>query len=63
MKNKIAAAAVAALLTLGLAGCSQQITSSGTGINTIEVELPDGGTVTCVSSTGGGVDCDWDGER
>ncbi|UVT31320.1 hypothetical protein SEA_MARCIE_57 [Microbacterium phage Marcie] len=63
MKKKIAATAVAALLTIGLAGCSQQVTPSGTGINPLEVNLPGGGVVLCVTSSGGGVDCDWDGER
>ncbi|WNN94079.1 membrane protein [Microbacterium phage Fregley] len=63
MKKKIAVAAVAALLTIGLAGCGQQVLPSGTAITPLEVDIPGGGSVLCVASSGGGVDCDWDGER
>ena len=64
MKHRKAALAASALILLAaLTGCGQQVTPSGTGINPIVVDLPDGDTVTCVSTSGGGIDCDWEGTR
>lgn len=60
MKRKLIAVAAIAMLAAGLAGCSQQYAPNGTGFNVMELELPGGGTVVCVGSSGGGVDCDWD---
>lgn len=44
-----------------LAGCGDG--AGGSGVKGVDVELPDGGTVVCVSQGGGGIDCDWDGAR
>lgn len=60
MKRKVTIAAAAMLLAASLSGCAQQYTPSGTGVNVVDVPLPSGGTVTCVSATGGGIDCNWD---
>lgn len=60
----ITAAAVGLIaLPAVLAGCAQQYTPSGTGVNSIDTRLPDGRTVVCVVASGGGVDCDWEGAR
>lgn len=50
-------------LALTLVGCGAQYTPTGTGVTGIDVNLPDGRTVTCVVASGGGSDCDWGGAR
>ncbi|WP_406245878.1 hypothetical protein ACI7YT_12620 [Microbacterium sp. M] len=62
-KSRIWAGVTAALLATALVGCAQQYTPSGTGVNSIDTNLPDGRTVVCVVASGGGVDCDWDGAQ
>lgn len=61
--RKILAGVAALLLATGLVGCSQQYTPGGTGVNAVDVTLPDGRTVTCVVASGGGTDCDWESAR
>lgn len=62
-KTRLAATMTAALLAVALTGCAQQYTSAGTGVNGMDVDLPRGGTVTCVVATGGGISCDWEAAR
>ncbi|QAB17114.1 hypothetical protein Leucomu_03535 [Leucobacter muris] len=50
-------------IALLLAGCANSGYASGSTVNHIEVDLPDGRVVTCVAVGGSSVDCDWDGAR
>ena len=61
------AAALAALL-LALSGCGEDASedTNSNEVDSVDVVLPDGRTVTCltfVDYNAGGIDCDWEGAR
>lgn len=62
--TRTATAIVAMLGSFFLAGCSSNgWTETGSSINAVQVDLPNGKTVTCVNIGAGSVDCDWEGAQ
>lgn len=56
--KRYAIAAAALVATLALAGCGGEYNASGNVISVVTVDV-DGTPVNCVTSSGGGLDCDW----
>lgn len=68
MKKRILAAALAAGVVLGAAGCSSGPVSdtgavvTGDRVNVVTIETPEGFSVTCATYRRS-IDCDWEGTR